>query len=371
MNTSTTTSKLIAVTLVVTGMYLLQSIIVPLLFAILLAILLCPLTVWLEKRGIPSALAAALTVVMAFLGLGGLLWFIVDQVIAIGSGDFEFSFQYAEVISSVENFFIRRFDLQPTELWEWIKNQSQDFVNNATRYISLFFGSAGSTLANFVLIPLYIFFMLYYRSFFIAFLYKAFPRVAEEKMTLTLHRIYYVIQSYILGLFTVMGIVAILNTVGLLVMGIANAWFFGILAALLLLIPYIGIAIGSLLPAVFALATKDSAWYALGVLIWFQIVQFFEGNFITPNIVGGKVSVNPMFAILSLLLGGMLFGLPGLILAMPMVAVLKVVFDASESWQAFGFVIGEPDQHYLRKKVKKRVRKRWKLPDLYKNRNQD
>src|SRR5690606_22164576 len=134
-----------------------------------------------------------------------------------------------------------------------------------------------------------------------------------EKTLATLGEIYHVIQNYLMGMVMVMGIVAILNTAGLLVMGIQYAWFFGTFAALLLLIPYIGIMIGSIIPALFAIATMDSAWYALGVIGWFQVVQFFEGNFITPNLVGGKVSMNPMVAIISLLLGGMLFGLAGLI----------------------------------------------------------
>src|SRR5690606_24897768 len=118
-----------------------------------------------------------------------------------------------------------------------------------------------------------------------------------------------------------MGIVAVLNTAGLMVMGIQFAWFFGILASLLMLIPYIGIAIGSIIPALFAIATKDNIWYSLGVIIWFQVVQFLEANVITPNIVGSKVSINPLMAIVGLLLGGMLFGLAGLILALPMVAI--------------------------------------------------
>src|SRR3546814_8776223 len=107
---------------------------------------------------------------------------------------------------------------------------------------------------------------------------------------------------------TVMGIVAILNTVGLWILVIQYAWFFGTLASLLMLLPYIGIAIGSILPAIFALATKETAWYAVWVIAWFQVVQFLEGNVITPNIVGSKVSINPLMAIISILLGGMLFG---------------------------------------------------------------
>src|SRR5690606_41918749 len=144
---------------------------------------------------------------------------------------------------------------------------------------------------------------------------------------------YDVVQSYLMGLILVMGIVAILNTVGLYILGVQYAWFFGTLASLLMLLPYIGIAIGSILPAIFALATKDSAWYALGVIAWFQVVQFLEGNFITPNIVGSKVSINPLMAIISIFLGGMLFGIAGLILALPLPATIKVILDYTPGTQ--------------------------------------
>src|SRR5690606_16822040 len=177
-----------------------------------------------------------------------------------------------------------------------------------------------------------------------------------------LNNIYDVVQNYLVGLITVMGIVAVLNTIGLIVMGISYAWFFGILAALLMLIPYIGIAIGSILPALFAIATKDSAWYAIGVIIWFQVVQFLEANLITPNIVGSKVSINPLMSIVGLLLGGMLFGLAGLILALPLIAITKVILDSIPSLSHFGFLIGEPDKGLLKPqtnliRIKRRQRK--------------
>ncbi|HYH56271.1 MAG TPA: AI-2E family transporter, partial [Anseongella sp.] len=230
-------------------------------------------------------------------------------------------------------------------------------------YVTRAFGSAGSVLASIVLVPLYVFFLLYYRDFFREFFFRAFASTPKELVQETLNKIYAVVQSYLLGLVIVMGIVAVLNTGGLYLLGIQYAWFFGTLAALLLLIPYIGIAIGSILPALFALATKDSAWYALGVIGWFQVVQFLEGNFITPNIVGGKVSINPLMAIISLLLGGLLFGLPGLILAIPFTAVLKVVLEANPFTQPFGFLIGEPQQYHLKRFSSTIVFKRWNLKD--------
>ena len=330
----------------------------PFLFATLLSIALHPLAVFIERWGMPRVLASILCVIIAIVVLTSLIWFIVDQVIQIGRGDYDFAQKFNQIITVIERFLFEQFGLQANDMWQEIKESSMQMISNATAYLTAFFGSAGNTIANVVLIPLYMFFLLYYRIFFIEFFFRAFGSTPHVKVKETLDRIYSVIRSYLFGLITVMAIVAVLNSVGLLVLGIENAWFFGTLAALLLLIPYIGIAIGSILPALFALATKDTAYSALGVIIWFQIVQFFEGNFITPNIVGGKVNISPLVAIIALLLGGKLFGLAGLILAMPLVAVLKVLLDASDDWKAFGFLLGEPSDEHLDKGARKRLLKK-------------
>ena len=350
--------SLITLVILVWIMYLVQGILIPLLFSILLSIAMHPLVSLFERWGIPRVLSSILCVIIAMLVIVGLTWFIVYQVIEIGSGDFNFVEKVIKIWTVIEQFVTDRLGLQATEMWNQVKESSGRLLTNATTYLSAFFGSAGNTIANSILIPLYMFFMLYYRIFFIEFFFKAFHSTPETKVKTNLDNIYGVIRSYLFGLITVMGIVAILNSVGLLVLGIDNAWFFGTLAALLLLIPYIGITIGSILPALFALATKDSAYYALGIIIWFQIVQFFEGNFITPNIVGGKVNISPLVSIISLLLGGKLFGLAGLILALPMVAVIKVLLDASDNWTAFGFLLGEPTNEHLDKGARKRLLKK-------------
>lgn len=349
---------LITLVILVWIMYLLQGILVPFLFSILLSMALHPLASRLEKWGCPRVLSAILCVIIAILIISGLVWFIVNQVIQIGSGDFNMTEKINQIWTVIERFLTDRFGLQVSDMWNQLKESAMQLVSNATTYLTAFFGSAGNTIANVILIPLYMFFLLYYRIFFIEFFFRAFHLTPEPKVKTTLDNLYHVIRSYLLGLITVMGIVAVLNSVGLLVLGIENAWFFGTLAALLLLIPYVGIAIGSILPALFALATKDSAYYALGVIAWFQVVQFFEGNIITPNIVGGKVNISPFIAIIALLLGGKLFGLAGLILAMPMVAVIKVLLDASDEWKAFGFLLGEPTNEHLDKGARKRLLKK-------------
>jgi predicted PurR-regulated permease PerM len=154
-----------------------------------------------------------------------------------------------------------------------------------------------------------------------------------------------------LGLLTVILIVGTLQSAGLYFLGIENPVFFGMLAAVLAVIPYIGIMIGSILPALVALVTKDSAWYALGVIIIMQGIQFLESNFITPFIVGGSVSVNQIAALLALLVGGSLWGVIGMILAIPFTAIIKVIFDNVDGLKPWGFLLG--DAPPLPKRIKK------------------
>lgn len=185
-------------------------------------------------------------------------------------------------------------------------------------------------------------------------------------MRFIMTEIYKVQQNYLVGLFSVMVIVGILNSIGLLVLGIDFPFFFGFLCALLLLIPYVGIIVGSLVPALIALATKDSYWYAFGVIAIFSLIQFIEGNFITPKITGSKVSLNAFVSILVIILFSMLWGIPGMILALPITASLKVVFDNSEKFKSIGFLLGQVDEKYFSSKAKNRL-KNWK--EIRKNKN--
>jgi len=357
-------ASLISLALIIALMYVLQGVLLPLMFSILIAISLYPVAGTLERLRLGKAFSALLAVILAIAILSGLIWFIIHQVIVIGRDGAEIQTKFLSIFDTIQHWLQERFGLEPTDIVERLRGQANQILSNAASYVTAAFGSLGNILAGAVLVPLFSFFLLYYRVFFREFFFRAFRSTPQDVVHTTLNKIYTVVQSYLLGLVTVMGIVAILNTVGLWIMGIQYAWFFGTLASLLMLLPYIGIAIGSILPALFALATKDSAWYAVGVIAWFQVVQFLEGNVITPNIVGSKVSINPLMAIISILLGGMLFGLAGLILALPLTATIKVIFDAIPSMNAFGFLIGEPEKYHLKRYSTKILLKRWNLRDI-------
>ncbi|MPR32756.1 AI-2E family transporter [Salmonirosea aquatica] len=333
---------MIVVTISVYWLVVLQTFLVPILVSVLLSILVSPITMQLEEKGLSRMPAIAITLVL-FLGLiAGILYISFIQISDMI--DMWPSFQNKADIM----FHQSRIWMSETFGYE-TRSQLNDLEDVSAKLIQ----DNGSTaiimtttlLGTLALIPLYMFFMLYYRTFFCNFLYGLLGRAEKKRINLILYRIYDVIHNYLAGMFTVMVIVGSLNTLGLLLLGIKYAVFFGFFASLLLLIPYIGVIIGSALPIMMALVTKESPMYAVGVGAIFLTIQFLEGNFITPYVVGSKISINPLMAILALLLGGMLWGIPGMILALPMIAILKVILDHSENLKSFGYVLGDPDSH--------------------------
>lgn len=341
------TYSLLAIGLVVALMYFMQSLLVPILFSLILAATLYPLANLLEKWRFNRAMAALTALVLGLIIFGGLGYILVTQTINIGRDASDIVGKIETVLRSGESWLNDQFALSRTDLIEQGKQQLEKISPSVGTTITGFFGSIGSILSMGILVPLIIFFFLYYRDFFKEFFVRACYTAKREKVEATLSKIYEALKSYLGGLVIVMGIVAILNSVGLMIIGVEYAWFFGILAAILMLLPYIGIAIGSVLPALFAIATKDSFWYAIAVVGWFQVVQMLEGNLITPNIVGGKISLNPLVSILSIFVFSMLFGFAGLILALPLMAILKVIFDAVPQLQPYGFLFSEPQKNLL------------------------
>jgi predicted PurR-regulated permease PerM len=332
---------MVIITIGVYWMIYLRGLLVPILVAVLLSILVSPITLQLEGKGVPR-IAAIITTIVLFLGLiTGILYFVTLQIAEMIAIWPELMRKGKEWLWELQLVGYRTFGFQPTTQMNKLQEMSAAMLSDGGSAVLL---RTTTTLADAVLVPLYMFFMMYYRNFFCNFLYKLLGREEKIRINRILFRIYDVVHNYLAGLFIVMVIVGSLNTISLLVLDINYAVFFGFFAALLLLIPYIGVIIGSLLPIAMALITKDSPMYALGVAGAFTLIQFIEGNFITPYIVGSKISINPLMAIIALVMGSIIWGISGMVLALPMIAIIKVVFDHSERLKPFGYVLGEPGE---------------------------
>jgi predicted PurR-regulated permease PerM len=335
---------LISLALIIVALELGDSLLVPLCFSFMFALLLHPICAKLESLRLPRVLAIFICLIAIMVVIGILLYFISSQLLSFGSDLPELQKKFGVLVEKIHGFISSTFGIAKTSQESWLQTSMDSMIQSSGAFFTSMLAYTTSTFADLAIIPIFIFFFLYYRTFFKQFLNKLFIKTPNQQITHIMHKIQNVVKNYIMGLLLVMAIIAVLNTVGLLLLGIKYAFFFGALAALLNIIPYLGIIIGSAFPILIALLTKDSIWYAVGVAGAFTAVQFLEGNFITPNIVGSKVSVNPLAAIIALLLGGMLWGPAGMVLSIPFTAILKVILDNIEPLEPFGFLLGEPPE---------------------------
>jgi predicted PurR-regulated permease PerM len=319
-----------------------KPIISPVVTAFIIALLLHPLSGFMERGKINRGISSLLSILLVLLVLSGLFYFFSSQVGSITSDMQSIGARFNDILDKVNSWMEDTFAVAQGEQNRYVKESLNAFLQNSTAAITGTLSATADFFTSFFLFLITLFFLLYYRSFFVAFLYKYFRPERHEQVGVTLNKIELVVRSYIVGLLTVILIVAVLNSVGLMLLGIQHAIFFGVLAAVLTIIPYIGILVGSLLPILFALVTKDSYWYPVGVAILFWAVQFLEGNFITPNVVGGRVSLNPFAAIIALFFGGMIWGAIGMILAIPVLAIIKVICDTVEALHPIGFLLDNP-----------------------------
>lgn len=314
-----------------------RDIVVPLSIAVFLAVVSLPAVNWLERR-MGTIAAVSLVVVGGTLVFAFFLWLLINQVFSLVNDLPNLQDRADKFVNDIKGLMWERLNVDPGELRQMV----QDGLKSVSVYLGAFLLTTGSTLATVVQIPIYMFLLLIYRGKFKLFFASIMPE-GDTKMAWQ-KEIEGVAHGYITGLLLVTLIVAILNTTGLLLLGIKHAIFFGILSGILTIIPYVGIFIGALLPTLMALITKDSAWYAVGVIAVFAVVQFLEGNFITPRITGSKVSINALAAIIALVLGGKILGITGMILAVPAIGILKILLAYSHRLKPFVILLGDVEE---------------------------
>lgn len=326
-----------------------EDVIVPLLYAVIFSSMLFPICFLLEKWGCHKGVAAFFSVLVAGIVTALFLMIVATQIVhLVGQGP-RFVEKISQLADKAETTIANRFHIEKAAQADHIHMLLNKLKDNSTAYFSSLTSFTTNVVSQFLLILLFSFFLLYFRVFFLEFFYKVFASSETVLIDETMQKIYAVIQNYLSGLLKVICIIGTLNSIGLWALGIESPLFFGFLGGLLVVIPYIGILIGSALPLIVALVTKDSYWYAVGVLGVFLFVHILEGNLITPYVVGSKVSINPLVAVFSLLLFGKLWGLSGLVLALPVTAVCKIIFDLLPGFKAVGFLLGKPQAYHFKR----------------------
>jgi predicted PurR-regulated permease PerM len=294
----------------------------------------------LEKRGIPRILANFISILILIATVVGFLFLLYKQL-SLLLGDFpELMAQAHRNLDKLNEVIEKNFGVSSSDQNIWLKERLANIFATGSAFINTAFQATTGTIAKLGLLPVYIFFLLYYRNKFSVFLFRVVHRRHHQTLTNILNQIGQVTKRYMSGMVIVVLVLCVLNSVGLLIVGVKYAVLLGVIAAIINFIPYFGTLIGGAVPLSFALLVMDSPTYALGVIILFIIIQFLENNILTPNIVGGNVNINPFFTILSIVVGGMMWGLPGMIISLPFMSMFRIVCDNIPKLKPIAYLLG-------------------------------
>ena len=330
-----------------------KDIIMPVCFAIVLAMLLLPVVNWLMKKRIPGVPAIIIAILLATLFVGGIIYFLSSQVAGFMSDLPAIKEKLSHHISTVQSWINDQLNITRKQQDSAVESAKQNVQGSAASMGTALIGVA-SMLVMLVLLPIYTFLILYYRKLIHRFFLDVFASRYKDQVEGVLTESKTIIQGYMVGLLLELAIVTILNTLGFLIIGVEYAVFLGLLAAVLNLIPYIGMLIAAVLCMAVTLTTSDNLGDVVWVGVILIVVQFIDNNFIMPYVVSSKVRINALVSIIGVLVGGALAGISGMFLSIPGIAILKAIFDRVDGLKPWGELLGDDQKKVPKSKSRKK-----------------
>ena len=321
-------------------LYFGKEVLIPLSFALLISFVLYPVCAWMERKGL-GRLTSIILAVLLLVVLGVMLVaLLVSQFVSFFEEWPSLQVKINSALADLSRFFVDVLGVSRDQQKNILNRMSDQSGQNLFLVIrNTISASAGSAVLLF-LIPVYSVLILYYRQYWLRILYRVFPEEkagdVREILSLTIQTYY----NFIKGMALVYLIVGVLNSVGLLLLGIPHPFLFGFIASILTFIPYIGIIVGSLLPITMAWITYDSVWYPLGIVGIFTFVQYLEANVIFPLAVSSRLNVNTLVMLVAIFVGGVLWGMAGMILFVPFVGIAKLIADHNPQWKTMSMILG-------------------------------
>ena len=337
-----TTIVLFGLVLFVYTITSLQDILIPIVFAGVIGILLNPLVNRLQANRVPKLLSILLGMLIGFLVIAGVLYFLSSQIIRFGETLPLLQAKFTELLHDLQVWVTSSFGISLTRQVEILNNA----LSSGQAMLGRTVGSVVGTIGLIFLIPVYVFMILFYKTLFINFFFEVFEEYYQQ-VDQVMGETKSAIQSYMVGLLMEACIVAALQATALTILGVDYAILFGVIGGILNLLPYVGNIIATILPLLMATVTKDGYSTHLGILAAYAFIQFLDNNILVPRIVSSKVKINAFISIVAVLLGGAAWGIPGLFLSIPFVAIMKIIFDRVDSLKPWGRLLGDdvPGEH--------------------------
>jgi predicted PurR-regulated permease PerM len=326
-----------------------SSLLIPLFAGLLLAVLLLPIAKFLERIHIPRAAASFLSL-LCFIFLFSLVnYFLVTEISIFSKELPSINNKVQDLLISVQHVLSNKFNIDHAQQSTYLKGSFNDVVNGVTGFVSALVFSFGNILIWALFICIYAFCILYYRKLIVSFLIKLVENDYPNEIIQIINQTKKIISSYIVGLLVEFLIMLTLNSILLLIIGIKYAFMLAIIAAILNVIPYIGIYTATVLSMIITYANSSGS-DAVKVAIVLIFIHLIDGILIMPSIVGSRVKMNPFITIVAVIAGEIVWGIPGMFLFIPFAAILKIIFENIASLNAWAILFGESEKLIKSKK---------------------
>jgi predicted PurR-regulated permease PerM len=348
--------KLLVIFLTILALYYAKDFLIPLAIAAVIATLFLPFCKWMESKKIVRGIATTICIIALLLFMGSILTLLIWQI-SLLTTDFELlKLRAIDTSDHIQEYIFNQFGITAEKQSQIIKAQQ----TSVTKLIPGILGSLTSNFASLILTLVYIFCLIYYRGHIKQFLLKLSVTSQRHETEKVIYKVAQVSQQYLFGLSKMIFLLWIMYGIGFSIIGVKNAIFFAILCGLLEIVPFIGNITGTLITVLVAAVQGASPAMILGIIGTYGLVQFIQGWVLEPIIVGSQVKINPMFTIIALVIGELIWGIPGIFLAIPLIAMFKIICDHIEPLKPYGFLISEIETSKVKISFTKKILKWYK-----------
>ena len=324
------------------ALHVLEDILVPVAFALLISILLNPLNSKLSAK-LPRGLAIFCTLLLAITVIGGILFFLSTQIASFSKSMPALQSKSLAIMADLQKWVNQYFGVSIDKQVYMIKQA----MEGGQVYVGQTLSTILGLTSVLILVPIYVFFILYYKPLILDFLFQVFSEKNSLRVAEILAETKTAIQSYMIGLLIETLIVSALNSTALLILGVRSAILIGFIGGILNMIPYLGGLVAIALPIMMVTVTSVGFSTQLAIIGSYLIIQFIDNNILMTRIVSSKVQINSLISIIIVLMGGALWGLSGMFLSIPFFAILKIICDRVDGLKPWGHLMGDkiPEVH--------------------------
>lgn len=338
-----------------------QDIIIPFSFAVLLTVLLLPIVNFLESKKIGKVFSISIAILLTTSFISGIIYFLSSQIASFVKDVPSLKEHINENFIAIQSWIKTKFNISFVQQDQYLNEQADKLKASGTGYIKMTFFSITEAVFFLILMPIYTFLLLYYRAHIRNFLFAVFKTQHSEKVQSVINSSKSMIRNYMSGLLIEMVIVGSANSIGLLIIGIKYAIFFGVLSAVLNIIPYVGMFTATLFTVLVTLTTTNNSSDIIWIIIIFYGIHMIDVNILMPKIVSSRLRINALISILGVIIGGALTGIPGLFLSVPAIALIKIICDHVDNLKPWGMLMGDDITYSQKTQLYKKLQQLSKL----------